>query len=112
MNKQTSRGLAVTGALVAGLATLLGPASAQAQQADGTPQWVSERGNVVECHGRAHGVTIRTSVYENHRYGNTVQVVVGDPDDGNGASKQTEDKFIVDGVVKASVKVGGKRALI
>jgi hypothetical protein len=109
MNKQTSRGLAVTSAIVAGLATLVGPSAAQASD---TPQWLSERGNVIECTGDAHGVQVWTSVYENQRYGNTVQVVIGDPDAGNGASRNSDAKFIVDGVVKASVKVAGKRALI
>ena len=107
MNKQTTRGFAVTGAILAGLATLVGPAQATDQ-----PAWQSERGNVIECHGRAHGISIRASVYENHRYGNTVQVVIGDPDAGNGASRDSDDKFVVDGAVKASVKIGGKRVLI
>ena len=110
MNKQTSRGLAVIGALVAGLA---GPLfSGNVAQADPAPAWKSERGIVIECAGDAHGVQVWTSVYENQRYGNTVQVVIGDPDDGNGNSRNTDAKFLVDGVVKATVKVDGKRALI
>ena len=109
MNSKTSRGVAAVGllatALVGGIATT-GTAHAVA------PEWKSERGIVIECTGDAHGVQIWTSVYENQRYGNTVQVVIGDPDDGNGNLRETEETFLVDGAVKASVKVNGKKAVI
>ena len=105
MNITTSLGLAAAGLL----ATVL--AGAPAAQA-ASPEWKTERGIVLECQGEAHGLRVWTSVYENQRYGNVVQVVIGDPDDGNGSSKSTESKFLVDGVVKASVKVDGKRALV
>jgi hypothetical protein len=109
MNKLTSRGLAAAGFLVGSLAGAVSTAtSAQAT----APQWKTERGHVIECTGDAHGVQVWTSVYENQRYGNTVQVVIGDPDDGNGNSKNSDEKFLVDGVVRASVKVDGKRAVI
>jgi hypothetical protein len=109
MNKQTRRGLASAGLV---LATLAGTVAAATAADAATPTWKSERGIVLECTGAAHGVQIWTSVYENHRYGNTVQVVLGDPDDGNGADKNTEKKFLRDGVVSAGVKVDGKRVLI
>jgi hypothetical protein len=105
MNITTSAGLAAAGLL----ATVL--AGAPAAQA-ASPEWKTERGIVLECHGQAHGLRVWTSVYENQRYGNVVQVVIGDPDDGHGNSKDTDEKFLVDGVVKASVKVDGKRALV
>ena len=108
MNKQTRRGIAVAGLLATALIGIVQVPAAQAA----APQWVRERGIVLECAGDAHGVQVWTSVYENQRYGNTVQVVIGDPDDGNGNSKDTEEKFVVDGVVKATVKVDGKRALV
>ena len=107
MNTTTSRGLAAAGLLATALVGLVHVPAAQAA----APEWKRERGIVLECAGDAHGVQVWTSVYENQRYGNTVQVVIGDPDDGNGNSKNTEDKFVVDGVVKATVKVDGKRAL-
>ena len=110
MNTHTRRGLAAAIATLAGLAsTVLGATAARAETA---PTWKSERGIVVECAGHAHGVQVWTSVYENQRYGNTVQVVIGDPDAGHGSSRNTTEKFLVDGVLKASVKVDGKRALI
>ncbi len=108
MNSKTIRGFAAAGlatALVGGIATTA-PALAAA------PEWKSERGIVIECTGDAHGVQVWTSVYENQRYGNTVQVVIGDPDDGNGNLRETDEKFLVDGAVKASVKVDGKKAVI
>ena len=105
MNITTSLGIAAAGVLATVLAG--GPAAQAA-----APEWKSERGIVLECQGEAHGLRVWTSVYENQRYGNVVQVVIGDPDDGNGSSKNTEDKFVVDGVVKATVKVDGARALI
>ncbi len=109
MNTKTSRGLAAAGLLVTALVGIAG--SGSAAHAD-TPQWEQERGIVLECTGDAHGVQVYASLYENQRYGNTLQVVLGDPDDGNGASKETDQKFVVDSVVKASVKVNGKRVLI
>ena len=105
MNSKTSLGLTAAGLLAT---VLLGVPAAHAA----SPEWKIERGIVIECTGDAHGIQVWTSVYENQRYGNTVQVVIGDPDDGNGASKNSDDKFLVDGVVKASVKIDGKRALI
>jgi hypothetical protein len=101
-------GLAV-GALATTLTGLVSTGTAAEAAA---PQWKTERGIVVECTGATHGVQIWTSVYDNHRYGNTVQVVIGDPDDGNGNVRSTDEKFLVDGVVKAQVKVNGKRAVI
>jgi hypothetical protein len=105
MNITNSLGLAAAGLLATALA---GAPAAQAA----SPEWKTERGIVLECHGEAHGLQVWTSVYENQRYGNVVQVVIGDPDDGHGNSKDTDEKFLVDGVVKASVKVDGKRALV
>ena len=109
MNKQTSRGLAAAGLLVSALAGTVATGAAAGAAA---PEWKTERGIVIECTGEAHGLRVWTSVYENHRYGNTVQVVLGDPDDGHGNSRNTDEKFLVDGVVKASVRVDGTRAVI
>jgi hypothetical protein len=109
MNTKSSRGLAAAGLLATALVGIAG--SGSAAHAD-TPQWEKERGIVLECTGDAHGVQVYASLDENQRYGNTLQVVLGDPDDGNGASKETDQKFVVDSVVKASVKVNGKRVLI
>ncbi len=107
MNTLTQRGLAATGLLVTVATTVVALAS-PAQAAE----WKSERGIVVECHGRKAGLQVRTTVYENQRYGNTVQVGIGDPDDDRGAMRNTDQKFLVDGVLRATVQVDGKRAVI
>jgi hypothetical protein len=109
MNTKTSRAVAATGLLAA---TLTGTVATTGVAQAAAPQWKTERGIVIECRGQAHGVQVWTSVYENQRYGNTVQVVIGDPDDGNGNLRNTDDKFLADGVVNASVKVHGKKAVI
>ena len=67
------------------------PRRAPAAQA-ASPEWKTERGIVLECQGEAHGLRVWTSVYENQRYGNVVQVVIGDPDDGNGSSHRHRDE--------------------
>jgi hypothetical protein len=105
MNITTSLGLAAAGLLTTVLA---GAPVAQAA----SPEWTTERGIVLECQGKAHGLRVWTSVYENQRYGNTVQVVIGDPDAGNGSSKNSDGRFLVDGVVHASVRVDDKLAVI
>jgi hypothetical protein len=110
MNSTTSRGLAAAGLL----ATALTPAVVTSAPAHAGPGWERERGIVIECTGQAQGVQVWTSVYENRPYGNTVQVVIGDPDDGLDKARNTEpgDRFLVDGVVQAWVKIDGKRAVI
>ncbi len=106
---QTRRCLAAAAGLLA--TALVGLVHVPAAHA-AAPEWKRERGIVIECAGDAHGVQVWTSVYENQRYGNTVQVVIGGPDDGNGSSRNTDDKFLLDGSVKASVQVNGKKAVI
>jgi len=109
MNKLTSRGRAAAGLLVGAIA---GAVSTGTSAQAAAPEWKAEHGIVIECSGDAHGVQVWTSVYENQRYGNIVQVVIGGPDAGHGNSRNSDDKFLVDGVVKASVKVDGKRAAV
>lgn len=107
MSTITARGLAAAGILAT---TLTGAVAigAPAQAAE----WKSERGIVVECQGRKAGLTVRTTVYENHRYGNSVQVGLGNPDDDRSGTRLTENKFLVDGVLRATVQVEGKKAVI
>ena len=107
MNRKISRGFAAAGILataITGVVAIAGPAQAA--------EWKSERGNVIECHGRKAGLQVRATVYENHRYGNTVQVGFGDPDSGKAGMRKTDQKFLVDGVLRATVQVDGKRAVI
>jgi hypothetical protein len=107
MSITTARGLAAAGLLastITGVVALAAPAHAA--------EWKSERGNVIECHGRKAGLSVRTTVYENQRYGNTVHASVGDPDLDLDGGRQTTDKFLVDGVVRARVDVDGKRLVV
>jgi hypothetical protein len=112
MNTMTRRGLVAAAAIAAGLVGVLPSATATGAPVARAGEWKSERGIVIECTGDAHGLRVWTSVYENQRYGNTVQIVIGDPDAGHGSSRNSDDKFLVDGAVKASVKVDGKKAVI
>jgi hypothetical protein len=107
MSITTARGLAAAGLLattLTGVVAIGAPAHAA--------EWKSERGNVVECQGRKAGTTVRTTVYENHRYGNTVQVVIGSPESDVRGTRNTDYKFLVDGVLRATAQVDGKRAVI
>ena len=106
MNSIIRHGLAATG-LLATMTTVVA-VGAPAHAAE----WKSERGIVVECQGRKAGLQVRATVYENHRYGNTVQVVLGDPRDDIDGARNTDQKFLVDGVLRATVQVDGKRAVI
>jgi len=66
-----------------------------------------QRGIVLEGSGLAGDLPVTVTVYENSLYGNSIQVVLGDPDDGGhiGAAEQAEP-FVVDGVLNATVEVG------
>ena len=107
MNSKTSRGLAAAGLLattLTGVVALGAPAQAA--------EWKGERGIVLECAGKKDGLQVRTVVYENSRYGNTVQVRIGGRDSDKAGSRNTDEKFLVDGALRATVQVAGKRALV
>jgi uncharacterized Zn-binding protein involved in type VI secretion len=107
MNTKSARGLAAAGLLATTITSVVALA-APAQAAE----WKTEKGIVVECHGHKPGFTVRTTVYENSRYGNTVQVGLGNPDADRDGMRQTDEKFLVDGFLRATVQVEGKRAVI
>ena len=107
MNSLTSRGLAAAGILAAtfaGVVAVGAPAHAA--------EWKPERGIVLECSGQKSGLEVRATVYENSRYGNTVQVGIGGPESDVGAMRNTDEKFLVDGALRATVKVAGQRAVV
>ena len=107
MNTKTRRGLAAAGLLATTLTALVA-LGAPAQAAE----WKRERGIVLECSGHKNGLEVHTVVYENSRYGNTVQVSIGDPEDGKAGMRNTDEKFLVDGALRATVKVAGQRAVV
>jgi hypothetical protein len=108
MNIKTSRGLAAASLLATAAVGLIASPGA----ADAGSEWKKERGNVIECHGVKQGLQIRTTVYENSRYGNTFQIGIGDPDTGKAGGRNTDKKFLADGTLKASATVAGKKAVV
>jgi len=102
----------VTAALLAATALMAWPTPASAMQANdfGPPTTERERGIVLECTGEADGLAVYASLYENDKYVNVLQVVLGE--DGNGKSKQVERNFLVDGKVRARITIDGAKAKI
>ncbi len=68
-----------------------------------------ERGVVLEGSGSADGLDVMVLVYDNDRHGSSIQVVLGDPDDGGqiGWAEQKEP-YVVDGRLAASVEIEGQ----
>jgi hypothetical protein len=68
-----------------------------------------QRGIVLEGTGLAGDLPVAVTVYENSLYGNSIQVVLGDPDDGGqiGYVEQTAP-FVVDGVLNATIDLDGR----
>ena len=68
-----------------------------------------QRGIVLEGSGLAGDLPVAVTVYENSLHGNSIQVVLGDPDNGGeiGYVEQAEP-FVVDGVLDATVDIGGR----
>ena len=104
----------LTAAFLTATALTVGSAPASAMHADdfGPATTERERGIVMECVGEADGLEAYASLYENDRYGNVLQVVLGDPDDGNGRSKEVRRPFLEDGEVRATITVDGAKAKI
>lgn len=76
-----------------------------------TPVTVENQvGKVIEATGSADGLDVSLSLYENQKYGNSLQVVLGDPElDKIGTAEQTEP-FVVDGQVDVTVQIDGRPA--
>lgn len=68
-----------------------------------------QRGIVLEGSGLAGDLPVAVTVYENSLHGNSIQVVLGDPDNGGeiGYVEQAEP-FVVDGILDATVDIGGR----
>jgi hypothetical protein len=95
-----------TGALMAGAA----PATAMLADDDfGTTTTHRERGIVLECSGEADGLAVYASLYENDKYGNVLQVVLGED---NGRSKNVKRPFLEDGKVRGTITIDGAKAKI
>ena len=107
MNKQT-----LTAATFVTAALMLGQTPASAMFADGATKTHRERGIVLECRGELDGTAVYASLYENDKYGNWFQVVLGDPDAGNGKSKNVKREILEDGRVRASITIDGAKAVV
>lgn len=77
------------------------------------PSVETERGIVLEGTGSWQGQDVMVTVYENQRYGNSVQLVVGDPDAGGAIGYvESTDPFVVDGELSVEVEVDGRTAVL
>jgi hypothetical protein len=72
----------------------------------------TQRGLVLEGSGQINGVSLQVTVYENSLYGNSVQVVLGDPDEGNIGAAEQDAPFVVEGELDATVRIGGRSATL
>ena len=95
-------GLGIAGAAVAQggeeqrtarTATVAAP-DRQTPPAQNRPTVEQERGIVLEGSGEAGGLAVSATVYENDRYGNSVQVVLGNPDDDRIGYTEQEQPFL------------------
>ena len=71
-----------------------------------------EKGIVIECTSADPALEAWVSMYENSRYGNVLQVVVGDPDQGMGASTESDRRFVTARKALGRVEVGGEVATV
>jgi len=104
----------LTAAFLTATALMVGSAPASAMQAaePGASTTERERGIVLECRGDLDGTAVYASLYENDTYGNWFQVVLGDPDAGNGRSKNVKRQILVDGKVRAAITIDGAKATV
>lgn len=74
---------------------------------------VRERGIVLEGRGTWRGQPVTVFVYENQEHGNSLQIVVGDPDGKHAISVgQGRDAYVVDGVLNVGLDVDGDLAVV
>ena len=102
----------VTAALLFGGAAGTGMAVAHSpeEQSAATSRTTSERQHGLVLEGSAPGVMV--FVYENSLHGNSVQVVLGDPDDDRIGYAEQAEPFVVEGVLSATVEIDGQPVTI
>lgn len=97
--------LAATTALIG-----LGTTTAEARVDTARAEVVKEKGIVLECTGRAHGLAAYVNLYENDAYSNYVQVILNDDP---AHAKSREPAEILDaGEIRTGVRIAGKRARV
>lgn len=73
----------------------------------------AEHGIVLEGTGSWRGQPVRVFVYENDRHGNSLQIVVGDPDGKHAiAAGEGRDAYVSDGVLNVGLDVDGDLAVV
>ncbi|SDE23988.1 hypothetical protein [Nocardioides lianchengensis] len=99
-------------ATVSLIGTVAGVAFTPASATAG-PESVRERGVVLVCTGTLKERQVVVEVYENDTYGNSVSVVIGDPDAGGvHGSRSTTTSLWAGRRVEATVRVQGRRAAV
>jgi hypothetical protein len=98
--------------LVLGAAAVVVPACAVAAPPHTDRSANLEKGLVVECTSGAKRLEAFVSMYENSRYANVLQVVVGDPDQGLGSSVEDPAGFVDGRAAFGQVEVGGEVATV
>lgn len=89
--------------------------SAQAAVAEGQSKatTVRERGIVLEGTGTWRGQPVAIFVYENQKYGNSLQMVIGDPDGKHAiGAGEGRDPYVIDGVLNVGLDVDGDLAVV
>ncbi|MDZ5623657.1 hypothetical protein SFC88_22715 [Nocardioides sp. HM23] len=74
---------------------------------------VSERGIVLEGTGTWRGQPVAVFVYENRKHGNSLQMVIGDPDGKHAiGAGEGRDPYVIDGVLNVGLEVDGDLAVV
>lgn len=95
--------------------TLSSPRSAQTVPDSDRPKTTTqrERGLVLEGTGTWRGQSVQVFVYQNRKYGNSLQIVVGDPDGKHAiGAGQGRDAYVIDGVLNVGLDVDGDLAVV
>jgi hypothetical protein len=99
--------IATTGVAV-GLLTLGTAAAAPARVATAAPTVDRQIGTVLECTGDGASLTL----YENSMYQNSLQVVLGDPEDDTFGYVEQTAPFVSDGTVDVTVPVAEREVTL
>lgn len=87
--------------------------SATSKSASPSTTTVTERGIVLEGKGTWRGQPVTVHVYENQRFGNSLQIVVGDPDGRHEiAAGEGRHAYVIDGVLNVGLDVDGDLAVV
>lgn len=74
---------------------------------------VTERGVVLEGSGTWRGNAVKVFVYENRKYGNSLEILIGDPDGKHTmGTGQGRDAYVIDGVLHVGLDIDGDLAVV